>query len=719
MTRVPDHPPPKEYTSFKRPSNNCCVSATVQRIWNNSPQSVYDNYSSCVLCPTLSSVPQDDTYSIPHPSTHAENDFQEVSSDDKISTNLKSTLTPPLDQPLMIPEPPEKFKYLFQQAMEYLSPPSSHALPTDSAVFYSADGDTAAAAYAFKWRLFDFNTIFKGMSKSNSMVVLTGGGHDGDIIIEILSAAMSRASSGIVRVFMPPFGLKEGSTFAAFEWPELVANWKVSKIIWLNKDNDLHTVVLWQAGDERNPYPLNTPWILTSPAFLVPRALNASTSSLTLNGQATTVSSRTTTSQPPDITPPPILPGSYDGIDDDDLDCWRAYLSYTSRSTAIDYAQSDDFVWKRTWVIPTSYASDWSTSTSYPPVTVLCDGKPRAVGSRSFTSFETTQTFYNITTATTYYPRKPTCTIDSYGSACRNVFKTYSAAVSSIESLSLTTVWPGDDRDRIWAVMSPPCHTVDSYPTTSTVVTCSLVQATIADFRALYWPVTTAGDFCANGTKSTIRAEETRPGTPNTARYEDMIFTSPNFYYYISSAQIKTFTGFSGGQSQWADYGTAVETATVSINPEETPISTIVATSCRYYRHGGSSCPTTTLPFNLADLNTAAASAYFHLYRSRSGENKTIYQDDYKPIATFPPVGIKSADPQWKICDTFVGGETRRPTYFALPTADFDPDRAAIKVAPTPTAPKPGFLVSSMASITATSSLHSPTPTAGDSDVEN
>ncbi|KAH6665794.1 hypothetical protein B0J14DRAFT_679131 [Halenospora varia] len=426
------------------------------------------------------------------------------------------------------------------------------------------------------------------------------------------------------------------------------------------------------------------------------------------------------TTPAPEMTPPPILSRHYSGIDDDDLRCWSSYVKWSSISTDVYYMKSTEPEFtrgKKTWVIPTSYETGyWYTDTAYPPVTTLCDGYARAVGTRSYNSSRTTYTYYNVTTATTYLPPSPTCTIDSFGTACDRIFSTYTDVISKVKEWNVTTVWPRDDLQYITTVLSPPCRTLENYATASSQVTCSVPKAGITNFKAYYWPVSTVGGLCANGSISTIHPAATIAGRPNTADVDDMEMTSGTAYYYMENLQLRTLKGRSAGNDVWLDYGTPVETATFA-EPQDS-ISSVIATKCHYPRHGRRSwCEYSNAPLDLSNLETVKFDPYVNDVKGGRGADRTIYQDQYTPVLTFPPVGIKSADPAWRICDEFISDDWdpySQPVWIPIQTEEYDPDRVKNKVAkpkPTHSKPLPGASPSNVLASTTATIRSEPAPT--------
>lgn len=84
--------------------------------------------------------------------------------------------------------------------------------------------------------------------------------HEGveEFSIKLLSAAFARASSGEARVFFPKEGLTSDTVFTSVEWPELVSNGQVTKVTWIDPEDETSAEVIWQTGDGDGAFPLNT-----------------------------------------------------------------------------------------------------------------------------------------------------------------------------------------------------------------------------------------------------------------------------------------------------------------------------------------------------------------------------------------------------------------------------------------------------------------------------
>ncbi|KAF2737491.1 hypothetical protein EJ04DRAFT_574653 [Polyplosphaeria fusca] len=390
--------------------------------------------------------------------------------------------------------------------------------------------------------------------------------------------------------------------------------------------------------------------------------------------QDVVVPSPTPTSTPyPSGDPPKIFPSRIRDLPEDDFDCWKSHVSYTSIYTAIDYAPESE---KIIYTFPYSVSSGVDLRTYAPPAqTTLCDGIPRVTGKEYGTyppGLYTTVTDYNVTSVSTWHPSEPTCTVQDFGKVCSKMWNSMSSISSRIESAGYTTDYPLDDPTVMEKVLKPPCTTLYSYAATPTPVTCSLDHQSLT-YKVLYWPVHTAGNFCANGSHATITATPTIAGRPNTAHYRDMVLTSPTWYYILNNVQVKTFAGMYNGNhsSGYIPLGDPVtHPITMSQDPRADAIYSAVTTAKRHGgRHGGGWYQTNTssLPFSAEDFFTVPKSHY----RGPAVNywDETIYQGAFTPIYTYPH-GLKSMDEQWSVCDTMVLGDAL-PTYLALPTEKY------------------------------------------------
>ncbi|KAH8656658.1 hypothetical protein BGZ60DRAFT_532237 [Tricladium varicosporioides] len=172
-----------------------------------------------------------------------------------VKFNLQDAQLPPynlLDVQLL----PTSYQNLYADAINFLIPDyrfQKYLIPRDATVFYSSGQQDDAAKFASEKRFYDFRRLFEGPEKA----IPPGELYDRQKLV-VLSAAMARASRGIVWVLMPREGIDENAIFAMTEWPELMGNDKVCKVVWVNKDNYLHTEVLWEEGDQRKSFPLKT-----------------------------------------------------------------------------------------------------------------------------------------------------------------------------------------------------------------------------------------------------------------------------------------------------------------------------------------------------------------------------------------------------------------------------------------------------------------------------
>ncbi|KAF2119643.1 hypothetical protein BDV96DRAFT_642659 [Lophiotrema nucula] len=382
-----------------------------------------------------------------------------------------------------------------------------------------------------------------------------------------------------------------------------------------------------------------------------------------------------TTPTYPSGPPPEIFPSRIPDIPEDDFECWTSQISWSSLSTQIQYADETEYrQFKRTLRSYTT-SSYLSQATFGPePDKILCDGYKRVTGQATPTRTDIYTTFVvNSPSVSTFYPPKPTCTIDSYGSVCSKAYVSETSIVDRIKSAGYTTDFPLDNPYDITSILKPPCETLYTYITTPTAVTCSL-DKNLLQYKVLYWPVQTAGNFCAPGNVSHVTVEPTQTisGLPNTARYKDLVMTSPTVYYMLDNAQMHTFAGMTSytRYSAFTPLGTPVGHITMSQDPRVTPLSSAITDFKPHGgRHGWYEPITLKAPFQLEDLNTVPYSHYSGPSVTYYGASGTIYQGLFTPLYTFPP-GVQSKNRQWEVCDTMVLGDVY-PSYIALPTESF------------------------------------------------
>ncbi|KAH6665795.1 hypothetical protein B0J14DRAFT_679133 [Halenospora varia] len=170
--------------------------------------------------------------------------------------NLQDAQLPPyhlLDVQLL----PTSSQKLYEEAINLLIPDGhfrKFLIPRDGSVFYSSGQHDDASKFASQKHLYDFRKLFEGPGN----IMPPGELYDREKLV-VLSAAMARVSRGVVWVLMPREGIGENAIFAKVEWPELMGNPDVTKVVWINKDNYLHSEVLWEEGDVRGSFPLDTP----------------------------------------------------------------------------------------------------------------------------------------------------------------------------------------------------------------------------------------------------------------------------------------------------------------------------------------------------------------------------------------------------------------------------------------------------------------------------
>ncbi|KAF2194258.1 hypothetical protein K469DRAFT_689281 [Zopfia rhizophila CBS 207.26] len=201
--------------------------------------------------------------------------------------------------------------------------------------------------------------------------------------------------------------------------------------------------------------------------------------------------------------------------------------------------------------ITTAYPSvvefEYGAAFMYEPTfTTICNETwHRAVGHKATAHLEIsrTSTRYNVTSTKSWMPPKPTYTVPFYDYIYSKIYSAESSIIDRIISASFTTDWPGDDLERISAVLSPPCSTTGRLPS-----------------RAITPAPTPVGLV--------------------TPRYGDLAATSPTMYYIIDDLQMQIFIGakrtFSTTWSSiFMNLGTAVSGITMEYNPRETPFVSV------------------------------------------------------------------------------------------------------------------------------------------------
>lgn len=105
----------------------------------------------------------------------------------------------------------------------------------------------------------------------------------------------------------------------------------------------------------------------------------------------------------PSGPPPKIFPSSIRDVPRDDFECWKEFVSYTSISTRIHYAEESEKI-KTTTILTTSLST--RIDTQYPafptPDTTLCDGWPRVTDKATPSWYGSVSTFHNVTSTWTW-----------------------------------------------------------------------------------------------------------------------------------------------------------------------------------------------------------------------------------------------------------------------------------------------------------------------------
>jgi hypothetical protein len=345
-------------------------------------------------------------------------------------------------------------------------------------------------------------------------------------------------------------------------------------------------------------------------------------------------------------------PGASSGVPSSDLACWASHTSWSLATSSISAAPEESKTKITYPSLVTTWTGDYTRYTILPDTT-LCDGYPRVTGRQTPTGTYPTSVV-TISTVSTWFPPSPTCTVQNYGSVCRSLYSSFSSMITS-RSGSPTSTIPT-------YLITPPCRTPDTYPSTPDRLTCSLETSTLT-YQVLYWPTPTVQDLCSSGTATAIPTSTIRRDTP-TATYKGLTMTFPTVYYILNNLEMKTFAGLvnSNRGSAWLPLlkpsPAPTSPITLSQDPSQTGISSAII-SCNL----GRVCRTTLQPFRFDHLATAPADKYYSLI----GGSDMIYQAWYAPFYTLVPE-ISATRREWDVCASMVTGAIK-PTYIAITTA--------------------------------------------------
>ncbi|KAL4952209.1 hypothetical protein BDW69DRAFT_195851 [Aspergillus filifer] len=321
----------------------------------------------------------------------------------------------------------------------------------------------------------------------------------------------------------------------------------------------------------------------------------------------------------------------------------------------------------------TSVSLEDYSDTHAGPLTTLCDGKARALGSReivtayypgdgpcvsSYTTYTRTDTFYREPSPS------PTCPLNT--DECIPIWSTYSSLSSEWRDANPTTT-PGDTNSPI-----PPydCPTpAREYPEENPCSACHFLPGTATVF---YWPVTTAdGDLCAqNGTTLP-------PEGPSTAIVNGETFVSPSVYISFTTiyawSNRRGHAGFQCGVDHFDQL--------ISVNPE-------TLSSIRYHRNARYPVIGTSYPFGFVEFQTEEVGEYTQSLipwpQYRGGKQCPLYDDeacsiirqDYTPWVKLPEE-VRTIDPGWSVCDD---------DWYIPPVTLVALDKPEITITPTPEA---------------------------------
>ncbi|KAI9372203.1 hypothetical protein BJX61DRAFT_542902 [Aspergillus egyptiacus] len=334
------------------------------------------------------------------------------------------------------------------------------------------------------------------------------------------------------------------------------------------------------------------------------------------------------------------------------VSCNAAWIEHAGRSTGLrslgptavttslgSYATSEG-------ACRTSISLEKWSNTHTGPLTTLCDGAPRALGTREIVTAyypgtgpcETSyRTYTNVDTLYREPSPVPECTLQN--SDCIAIWSTYYESSSSWRSSIITSV-PGDTNSPIrpW-----DCRTSRTYPSADPCAGCHFLPGTATLF---YWPIATAsGDLCLqNGT--------TLPPTgPSTAIVNGETFVSPTVY--LSFTSIYAYSNWRGrpGVQCGVDHFNHI----LSLDPE-------IVISMRGHRNGKYPIIGTEYPFNFAEFQPHTLGEYtqslipWPQYRGGAQcpipDDNTCFmiRDDYMPNVKLPQEA-RSIDPNWGNCD--------------------------------------------------------------------
>lgn len=166
------------------------------------------------------------------------------------------------------PTPAPIFNDIFKNTMDYIEtlPNFKTLMGPDRSLFYSGFNPNARPDDKYRSYYFEARELAAGTSKTcwdgvflefktrtdDELRNLGFTVKELQLDLKIASAAFARLSSGDVRVIIPDEGVRRRNTWTDFEWPELLTNGKVTRIIRVRPDT-LEEKVIW-AADRDLPY---------------------------------------------------------------------------------------------------------------------------------------------------------------------------------------------------------------------------------------------------------------------------------------------------------------------------------------------------------------------------------------------------------------------------------------------------------------------------------
>jgi hypothetical protein len=296
-----------------------------------------------------------------------------------------------------------------------------------------------------------------------------------------------------------------------------------------------------------------------------------------------------------------------------------------------------------------------SCTTSYPGLTTLCDGYPRAnncneqctsTGISSYTlQFTETGTGRWLTPTWSTELQQlsvPTCTVaEDLSPECLRLAEAYT--------------WRTLHIDPTASISAPPCAV--SLPPTSEATPPANARCSMyaESYEAYYWSTPSESNSDAFCNKDIIpTGTPTIPGRPNTAVVSGLTFTSPYIYHILHNATVYKYAGhassiaYGGGG---AIYSISTELARLTFAQATNSILSQSKECHKPSPHGATRCTISyKADFHVQDLFTINAKAYY-------GENlatpttATICQASYTPTIGLPLLEVASQNKVGEDCE--------------------------------------------------------------------